>query len=528
MLLYGCTLAFLSILSIFVSAKNVTYDFDVGYAYVNPDNPLEREVITINGQFPSPTIEVDQYDTLIINVHNSLNVPTAIHAHGFAQNGTNIMDGVNMDTQCPIPPGQNFTYEFNASWSGTYWYHSHYKGQYMDGLRAPLIVHASDEPYAYDEEITVSLSDWYHNVPDINLAWFLSDQNLDGTEPVPQSGLINDNFNSSFNFETGKTYRLRLINMSGFSRFFFSLDGHDLEVIEVDGVDTEKYSTKSDNDNTNYYMHADLDLGMYDYVSSDLAPNITAPVYYNNNTNIFAASEDIGSASDFDDIELVPLDVIEAVSPDATYNMTIEFDITTDGLNRGMFNRVPYISPYITALFSAVTGGMFASNVDYYGPQGSVYVLRHMDMVELILNNSDDDDHPFHLHGHKVQLVARGTNGLYNETGVNNVKWYTKNPMRRDTFQVPGNGFAIVRFRADNPGAWIFHCHVDWHLYSGLAAVFIEGPEEIQEMYSNIPMQMQQQCIDLGLNASGNAAGRQGLDLRGAPAGIYLPANETV
>jgi iron transport multicopper oxidase len=55
-----------------------------------------------------------------------------------------------------------------------------------------------------------------------------------------ESGLINDNANATFNFETGKTYRIRIINMSGFATFFFSIDGHEMEIIEVDGVSKYK------------------------------------------------------------------------------------------------------------------------------------------------------------------------------------------------------------------------------------------------------------------------------------------------
>lgn len=62
-----------------------------------------------------------------------------------------------------IPPGEVFTYivdtERNAQ-HGTFWYHSHYGGQYVDGLRAPLIIHNNPEVHAYDEEFTVMLYDW--------------------------------------------------------------------------------------------------------------------------------------------------------------------------------------------------------------------------------------------------------------------------------------------------------------------------------------------------------------------------------
>ena len=79
-------------------------------------------------------------------------------------------------------------------------------------------------------------TDWYHDQSSDLLDSFLNQYNPTGAEPVPQSGLIKRTPNPSFNFVPGKTYRLRLINMSGFSMFYVSIDGHDLDVIEIDGV----------------------------------------------------------------------------------------------------------------------------------------------------------------------------------------------------------------------------------------------------------------------------------------------------
>ena len=78
------------------------------------------------------------------------------------QNGTNYMDGPPGVVQCPIVPGQDFTYNFTVDQNGTYWcHHSHVSGQYPDGYRAPFIVHDKDAYFAqdYDEELTWALSD---------------------------------------------------------------------------------------------------------------------------------------------------------------------------------------------------------------------------------------------------------------------------------------------------------------------------------------------------------------------------------
>jgi iron transport multicopper oxidase len=108
---------------------------------------------------------------------------TAVHHHGMFFNSTSWNDGAVGVTQCGIPPGQSFSYLVDNTVNkqyGTYWYHSHYKGQYIDGFRAPLIIHKTQEAYAYDEEFTVSLYDWYHDEHKVLMKQFLSEANPSG------------------------------------------------------------------------------------------------------------------------------------------------------------------------------------------------------------------------------------------------------------------------------------------------------------------------------------------------------------
>jgi iron transport multicopper oxidase len=98
------TLLALQILA--VSAKTVTYNWDVDWVSVSPDGFL-RPAVGINGQWPCPSIRADVGDRVVVKVHNCLvNETTAIHFHGIFQQGSNQMDGPAMITQCPIPPGE--------------------------------------------------------------------------------------------------------------------------------------------------------------------------------------------------------------------------------------------------------------------------------------------------------------------------------------------------------------------------------------------------------------------------------------
>lgn len=96
-------------------AATRTYDFTVGWVTANPDGQLERPVMGVNGQWPLPYITADVGDRVIVNVVNDLgNQSTGFHFHGLYQNGTADMDGPVRVTQCPIPPGGSFTYNFEV------------------------------------------------------------------------------------------------------------------------------------------------------------------------------------------------------------------------------------------------------------------------------------------------------------------------------------------------------------------------------------------------------------------------------
>lgn len=121
-----------------------------------------------------------------------------------------------------------------------------------------------------------------------------------------------------------------------------------------------------------------------------------------------------------------------------------------------------------------------------------------------------------------VQIVHKSFNVSSDDPAINPPLVEGQvNPVRRDTVQVPPEGSATIRFRADNPGAWFFHCHIEWHLESGLALTFIEAPLMMQQQLQ-IPSYISDQCIAQGSAASGNAVGSsKALDLDGLVVGPY-------
>jgi len=69
------------------------------------------------------------------------------------------------------------------------------------------------------------------------------------------------------------------------------------------------------------------------------------------------------------------------------------------------------------------------------------------------------------------------------------------NPPRRDTVNLPGNGFVVLAFETDNPGVWILHCHIEWHLHNGFAMSMMKGPRgEVAGIWSGEREEMKRGC----------------------------------
>jgi FtsP/CotA-like multicopper oxidase with cupredoxin domain len=92
-----------------------------------------------------------------------------------------------------------------------------------------------------------------------------------------------------------------------------------------------------------------------------------------------------------------------------------------------------------------------------------------------MINTSIPVTHPIHLHGHDFFVLAQGSNPW--DGGVN-----TNNPPRRDTAMLVGNGYLLIGFETDNPGAWLMHCHIGWHTDEGFALQFLEREREIDPL----------------------------------------------
>lgn len=263
-----------------VSADIIEYNFSIGYFVASPDgSPVN--ILGINNQIPSPTINVRQGDTLVVNVVNNDPIHShSLHWHGLSQKGSSEMDGVVGITQCGLPPSRSMTYRFNITDSpGTYWYHGH-SGLTKNGARGiagMLIVRpkeGSEDVHGdlYTEENELFLQDWSHDSPNDHYM-----KSLGGLHPpVAQSadahnvalypwtsGLMNGFASPEMNGgitsviqinhtsengivrQSASTTRLRIVNGGENFALRVSVDNHRLLIISTDGTDMEQLEVDS-------------------------------------------------------------------------------------------------------------------------------------------------------------------------------------------------------------------------------------------------------------------------------------------
>ena len=143
-------------------------------------------------------------------------------------------------------------------------------------------------------------------------------------------------------------------------------------------------------------------------------------------------------------------------------------------------NDQPYTVGTRPVLLQAINGESIP------GFSNPFYIDTYNTVVQLVINNAPGPGagHPWHFHGHTFWVMGTGAPGAgpyvkeRDEPTLN-----VTQALRRDTTHGWTNSWVVVRFIADNPGAWLFHCHINWHLQAGLGAVFVENRQHLQRLF---------------------------------------------
>ncbi|QTP58453.1 copper resistance system multicopper oxidase [Billgrantia antri] len=240
-------------------------------------NGRNARPITINGTSPGPLIRLREGQDATLRVTNLLDEPTSIHWHGLILPPA--VDGAPGISFAGIAPGETFTYRFPVVQNGTYWYHSHSGLQEQLGHAGPIIIDAAErEPFRFDREHVVLLTDWtyeepatvfrnlktaegYYNLQERTIADFLAEVRENGFRETARTRAmwarmrmssrdIADVTGSTYTylvngqapeqnwtalFKPGERLRLRFINGSAMTYFDVRIPGLKMTVVAADG-----------------------------------------------------------------------------------------------------------------------------------------------------------------------------------------------------------------------------------------------------------------------------------------------------
>ncbi|XP_071901139.1 laccase-1-like [Coffea arabica] len=246
------------LLSIFLpcSLSSTTRRFEFNVKWKNVKRLCNtRPVLTVNGEYPGPTISVHEGDNVEVKVTNRVDMNTTLHWHGIRQLRTGWADGPAYVTQCPIGTGKSYTYRFTVvDQRGTLWWHAHLSWQRSTVNGAFIIYPRMPYPFSVpiQEEIPITFGEWFNSdVMAIEKDMMLTGVGPNASDAYTINGLPGPLYNCSLKdtfiktVEHGKTYLLRIINAALNDELFFAVADHTLTVVEIDAVYTKPFTTKA-------------------------------------------------------------------------------------------------------------------------------------------------------------------------------------------------------------------------------------------------------------------------------------------
>ncbi|KAL4355249.1 hypothetical protein GQ457_06G000100 [Hibiscus cannabinus] len=519
--------------------------------------------ITVNGMLPGPTLEVQNGDTLEIEVINKARYNATIHWHGVRQIRTGWADGPEFVTQCPIRPGGSYTYRFTIQGQeGTLWWHAHSSWLRSTVYGALIIRPREGEAYPFPKpkrETTIMLGEWWNANPiDVVREATRTGAAPNNSDAFTINGQPGDLYKCSSQdttlvpIDAGETNLLRVINAALNQPLFFTVANHKLTVVGADASYTKPFTTsvimlgpgqttdvliKGDQPPARYYMaarayqsaqNAPFDnttttaILEYKYAPCPAKKGINGPKpimpalpAYNDTNTVTAFSQSFRSLRKAE----VPIVI------DENLFFTIGLGLNNcppnfpssrcQGPNGTRFtasmNNVSFVLPQNFSLLQAYQQripGVFTTDFpgtpplqfDYTGnisrslyqpiPGTRLYKLKYGSRVQIVLQDTSivtPENHPIHLHGYDFYIIAEGFGNFNPKTDTS--KFNLVDPPLRNTVAVPVNGWAVIRFVADNPGVWIMHCHLDVHITWGLAMAFLveNGIGELQTLQAPPP-----------------------------------------
>ncbi len=412
-----------------------------------------------SGSVPGPEIRLRQGEPVRVIIENRLSEDTTIHWHGVRV--PNAMDGAPYVTQPPIHPGESFTYEFTVPDAGTYWYHPHAHSaeQVGRGLMGAFIVEEPG-PRAVDRDVVWVLGDWRLKENASIAGGFNSPMEMSMAGRIGNTVTINGRVPDRFAVRSGERIRLRLINTAPARIFGLEFKDHSPLVIALDGQPIEPRPPQGDRIILGPAMRTDLVLDMTG------EPNSKAAVIDSFYEGLSYKLVEL-TYSDEPPLRAQPLVPPTTLPPNTMPEPDLanarRHDVTlTGGMMGGMGTGGGMgMGGGMRGMMGG--GAMWAINGvavsdDDMGHMKPILTLTRGKSYILALDNQTAWYHPIHLHGHSFRVITRnGQRTKYQE-------W-------RDTVLIPPRERAEIAFVADNPGDWMFHCHILDHQEGGMMSV---------------------------------------------------------
>jgi FtsP/CotA-like multicopper oxidase with cupredoxin domain len=429
-------------------------------ARIAPPPHPRTTVWAYDGTVPGPTIRARQGERLRIRVENALAEPTTVHWHGLRV--PNAMDGVPYAGGVAIAPGEAFLYEFDLQDAGTFWYHPHVRSheQVDRGLSGALIVEEAAPP-AVDRELVWLLDDWRLTPQAAVANDFGHPHDLTHAGRLGNTVTINGAIPSEVALRPGERVRLRLINAA--NARFFALHFGDLapRIVALDGHPVASHAPEDGLVRLGPAQRVDL---LLDVVGPEGARIEVRDRFYARDAYRLV---DLALGAP---LRAAPPDGAVALAPNPLPEPDLSAAVRHDVLFTG-----------------GAMGAMAAARMGVAPPEGGMMGMRpdgaawringraamahdHAPLFSLGLGescviamaNATAWPHPIHLHGHAFRVLSRdGAPTAHRE-------W-------RDTVTIAPQERVEIAFVADNPGDWMFHCHVLEHQAAGMMGLIRVG-----------------------------------------------------
>ena len=420
---------------------------------------VQTQVLSYDDNFPSPVLRVKQGQPLRVVVENRLELDTTVHWHGIRL--PNAMDGVPGLTQATIRPGERFSYEFTPSDAGTFWYHPHANSleQIGHGLAGLLIVEEA-EPMMVDRDLSWLLQDWRLSDGGEIASGFGSMMDAVMAGRVGNTITINGAPPTDLAVRSGERIRLRLANAALARIMALHFEGHQPVIIAIDGQPCEPHTSDNGRIAIGPAMRVDVLLDMTAEPGNNYA--IIDDFYAGLShtlANITYARERLRPASSNTPLILPPNPLPEPnLENPLTQEIVLQGGMRGGGKLKGVGGMNGTAMPGMNGGPVWAINGMSMTG-DGQSDMQPLFTLKRGETCLISMRNETAWAHTMHIHGFSMLMLKR------NGSPVPYRQW-------QDTVLMAPTDTVECAFVADNPGKWMFHCHITDYQMTGLMTVF--------------------------------------------------------